>query len=167
MHSKTSKNQKVSESWDIKPISTSHNLAKFSADDVIQAYFSGKKSQQDADISLRKEKFEQNLSKAVTASESLFQEITSMGFKCSSIHLKFKNIYRFSSIFIIDQSQYCSDKFLDVYMRSIEIKKELNTSDTFDFSVLFTPANEYFDLNSLVADGYVMSYYGGEKKIKH
>lgn len=145
--------------WVIKPISQDKEKETFSADDLIDAYLTGKKDKSDKDFQLRLEKLESNLKLAQELSIELYTKIIDEGFKCSTVKLKIKDIYHFSSVFLIDLDDYCKDSFLKIYEESIKLKKKVNEGKTFDFTTIFTPESEELEKNNLIADGYILSYY--------
>lgn len=148
--------------WEIKPIKTDPAAGKtFSADDLIDAYFNGKRDQIDQERQLRIEKLNGNLRKAAQLSVQIFDFIKDSGFTCNMVYLKVKNIYSFTALFLVDEDDYCDDSFLQVYEKTIEIKKAENTSTTFDYSTILTPTTKYFDKKSILVDGYILSYGGG------
>ena len=146
--------------WTIQPLKKEGELSVFSADDVIDAYFQGKKAQLNQESQLKIEKLQGNLSNAEKLSEGIFNFIKENNFKCSKVFLKIKDIYSFTSFFLVDEDDYCNDVFLKVYEKTIQIKKEANITSTFDFTTILTPKTEFFDSNVLLADGYILSYVG-------
>ena len=144
--------------WEINPIRQDKGKDTFSADDLIDAYLAGRQDKSDEDSQLRLEKLESNLKRAQELSINLFSEIKSSGFECSTVKLKIKDIYHFSSIFVINEDDYCKDDFLKIYEKSIALKKEVNEDRTFDFTTIFTPESEDLEKDSMVADGYILSY---------
>lgn len=144
--------------WEINPIRHNKGKDTFSADDLIDAYLAGRKDKSDEDSQLRLEKLESNLTRAQELSINLLNDIKSSGFECSTLKLKIKDIYHFSSIFIINEDDYCKDDFLKIYEKSITLKKEVNEDRTFDFTTIFTPESDDLEKESMVADGYILSY---------
>ena len=145
--------------WKINPYKKGDEI-KYSANEVIEAYFSGKNAQKREDEQVLFEKFAENIEKATKNAESLFTYIKQQGFECNSIYLRIKDIYNFITLFVVDENDFCSENFKKVYEESIKIKKKLNNSNTFDFSIFFTPRNKHLSIESLRADGYLMSYHG-------
>ncbi len=144
--------------WKINPIRQNKGKDTFSADDLIDAYFAGRKDKSNEDTQLRLDKLESNLKRAQDLSLKLVSEIKSNGFDCSTVKLKIKDIYHFSSIFLINEDDFCNDDFLKIYEKSIALKKEVNADRTFDFTTIFTPESEDIEKDSMVADGYILSY---------
>lgn len=148
----------LTSTWEKTPIREEKGKKTFSSDDLIDAYLKGKKAQADQDNQMRLEKLEYNLKKAMELSEGMFSAIKSSGFSCDQVRLKIKDIYHFSSVFIVGEDDFCDDKFLEIYEKSIELKKKANKSGTFDFTTIFTPKNEELEEKSLIADGYIFNY---------
>jgi len=143
--------------WVVNPLEVSTGFI-FSADEVINAYFQGKKDQKSENRNILMEKLEVNLVKAKKASEELYHLIDSKGFKCVEVLLKVKNIATFNSLFIINEEDFVKDEFQEIYIESIRKKKELNDSTTFEFSTIFMPTSGDLIMNSLLADGYILNY---------
>lgn len=156
----TEKKKSLPNDWDVKPIKQDEDKKTYSADDLIDAYFKGAKDQKNKDQQTMMDKLEQNIKKAQLKSEEIYNFISKQGFSCKQIMLRVKDIYRYTSIYIIDEKDYCNDKFLEVYKHSVSVKKDVNQSKTFDFTIIFTPDNKNLDKTHLLADGYILSYGG-------
>ena len=144
--------------WQIRPIKQDKGKDTYSADDLIDAYLKGRKDASNNDKQIRMEKLEANLERAKTLSVHLFEEIKKQGFSCNAIKLKIKDIYHFSSIFLVNEDDYTDDKFLNIYSESVKLKREANKEKTFDFTTVFAPMNSEVELNNMLADGYIFSY---------
>lgn len=144
--------------WKLNPIKTDKGTDRFSADDLIDAYFNGKRDQVDEEKQLRLDKLKENIEKASNLSVEIFNHIGELGFRCEMIFLKVKSIYNFTSLFLIEEDDYCDDRFLEVYKKTISIKNVSNVGKTFDFTTIMTPSSDSFDKKSVLADGYILSY---------
>lgn len=153
-----SASQITEKDWKLNPIKTDKGTDRFSADDLIDAYFNGKRDQMDEEKQLRLDKLKENIEKASTLSVEIFNHIAELGFKCEMIFLKVKSIYNFTSLFLIEENDFCDDRFLEVYEKTISIKSTVNTGKTFDFTTILTPSTSSFDKKSVLADGYILSY---------
>jgi hypothetical protein len=149
---------KLEDYWRIKPIREEKGKETFSSDDLIDAYLKGRKDAVDSEKQMRFEKLETNLDKAKNLSEKIYEMIKEDGFKCNRVKLKIKDIYNFSSIFLINENDYLNDRFLNIYKKSIRLKKEVNSDKTFDFTTIFAPINDEVEINNMLADGYIFSY---------
>lgn len=149
--------------WDMKPLRKEEGKDVFSVDNVIDAYLSGRRDQLNHEIQLKFEKLGQNLETATNLSKQIFDFIKENHFRPNKVYLKIKDIYSFTSFFLINEDDYCDDNFLKVYEKTIEIKKQTNKSNTFDYTTILTPYSEFFDSNSLLSDGYILSYDGEQK----
>ncbi len=144
--------------WQISPIKHEKGKDTYSSDDLIDAYLKGRKDAANNDKQMRLEKLEANLKKAKTLSVNLYNSILKQGFNCNTIKLKIKDIYHYSSIFLVQEDDYIKDDFLNIYIESIKIKKEANKNKTFDFTIVFAPMNTEVEFNNMLADGYIFSY---------
>ena len=150
--------EKSNVDWQIRPIKEEKGYETYSSDDLIDAYLKGRKDAADSDRQMRFEKLESNLDKAKELSEKLIGIINKEGFNCNIIKLKIKDIYNFSSIFLVNEDDYLKDEFLKIYKRSIQLKREVNSDTTFDFNTIFAPINSDVEINNMLADGYIFSY---------
>jgi len=150
--------EKKNINWQISPMRHEKGKDTYSADVLIDAYLKGRKDAANIDKQMRLEKLEANLKKAKSLSVHLFESIKEQGFNCSSIKLKIKDIYHYSSIFLVNEDDYINDDFLNIYSQSIKIKKEANKEKTFDFTTIFAPMNSDVEFNNMLADGYIFSY---------
>ncbi len=150
-------NKQISD-WQISPLKQEKGKETFSADDLIDAYLKGRKDAAGFDKQMRMDKLDTNLEKAKELSVKLYNSINGLGFKCSSIKLKIKDIYHFSSIFIVNEEDYINDDFLKVYKESMTLKNKANKEKTFDFTTIFAPMHSKVEINNMLADGYIFSY---------
>lgn len=144
--------------WTVRPVKDDKVQKKYSEDDMIDAYLKGKREQANSEKQMQLEKLKDNINIVTDIAESLKQEISKNSFNCSDIRLRIKSIFRYSLIFVVNEDDFCNDNFLKIYEYSIDLKKEKNKSDTFDVNIIFTPENENFELDCLLADGYNLSY---------
>tara|TARA_R110002050_G_scaffold33007_2_gene84476 strand:- start:67037 stop:67513 length:477 start_codon:yes stop_codon:yes gene_type:complete len=143
--------------WDLLPL-RDNGEQTFSSDDMIDAYLKGKKDLVTQNQQTLLDKLESNLKLAKDYSENIYNSINSQGFNCELLRLNIQDIYNFKTIFLINEDDFCNDKFLTIYEESIEIKKELIKNPTFEFTTVFTPNSEDIDVKSMLADGYNLSY---------
>lgn len=144
--------------WKLAPVEEGMEKKFYSGDDLIDAYLKGKEDQKNSEIQVLTEKLENNLIAAKAHSERLFSIIQDYGFKCRVIKLKIKDIYTYVSLFIIDEDDFCNDDFLKIYEESIKLKKEYNTSSTFNFTTMFSPDNKELSEETILTDGFYLSY---------
>ncbi|MBE9492094.1 MAG: hypothetical protein IMY70_04355 [Bacteroidetes bacterium] len=144
--------------WKIIPERKGKEKKIYSGDDVIDAYLKGKKDQKNSDTQVFIDKLKDNLNLAKSISEKLYSIIINHGFKCKIVKLKIKDIYTYTSLFIIDEDDFCKDDFLKIYKESIKIKKEVNTSKTFNYNTMFSPDNRELSDNCVSIDGFYLSY---------
>lgn len=143
------------EDWKLEPIKGKET---YSVNEVINAYLQGKKAQADADKQLVMDKLNENLSKAQEIAVRLFGYVIDSGFDCKKLFLRIKDIYRYSLLVVVNEDDFCNDEFIKVYEHSIEIKKEVNVSNTFDLTIIFTPESNHLSNSCLLSDGYNFTY---------
>lgn len=143
--------------WKIIPERDPSKKQVYSADEMINAYYRGRKDQKDKETQVLIEKLENNLKLAQSLSEKLYAYIKKKGFECTVLKLKIKDFSTFISLFIINENDFCDDKFLDVYKESIKIKKK-HSGTTFDFRTIFSPDSSELSEECLSIDGFYLKY---------
>lgn len=143
---------RTSSNWILKP-----EKDYFTHDELIDAYLKGKEAQKNENKKILIEKLEANLKKAQDIVENLVEEIRNKGFKIYKSYLRINNIVKFDAIFDISIEDYTSDAFDEIYEKSQEIKKIVN-SDTFHLNLTFMPHNDNLNEQRVVRDGFIFSY---------
>lgn len=136
----------------------------FSADKVIDAYMKGKKFQKDAEEKEMMSFIKGNFSKAVKLSEQLYKFITDNNLTIKDTMLRMKDPFIFDAVYIISKDSYFSDKFRDIYKKSIELKSR-NNNESFNLSFTFMPFSKKINNERLRSDGFY-SRDGKQKAIK-
>lgn len=144
--------------WKLIQIEEGMEKKYYSGDDLIDAYLKGKEDQKNSNEQVLAEKLGENLIAAKSLSEKLFSTIHDNGFKCKVVKLKIKDIYTYISLFIIDEDDFCKDDFLKIYRESIRLKKEYNTSSTFNYTTMFSPDGNDLSEDTISTDGFYLSY---------
>lgn len=144
---------KLPEDWEIQTTTEQRERESYSADDVINAYIQGKKVQN----ALNGRILNENLKKAMKLSSSFSEVLKEKNIKCKLTLLKPKQITEFESIFVIDEEDYISPQFDEIYRLTISEKAKVN-NDTFHFSYIFIPDTENLNREKLSSNGYVFEY---------
>lgn len=129
----------------------------FTSDDVIDAFFQGKKAGKAEVEAVFIKQFNDNLRAAIRASETLstFIEKT-LKSEIKSIHIRPEDITSFSSLFVISkESQFLSDKFKKAYAKAREIRNKTR-KDYFEIDFMFMPNTKFFNDKCLSADGFIL-----------
>ena len=144
--------------WDLRPAFRADEKDVYSADDLIDAYLRGKTDMLNSfENNAMYEAFGKNLEQAKNLSAPLYEKIVEEGIKCNRVYLKIKNRKRFNALFSVDEEQWLAGKLKPFYDEAREIEKK-HLSKTFDFAIIFMPKSEHFNYESLLADGYLLSY---------
>lgn len=138
------------ENWRQQYDAVTHN-------DVIDAYLKGKEAGKDATRIAMVKLFEQNLKKAQTKSEELYEVLKSMGFSINSIHLKADNITNFMALIIADYKDYVNENFLNAITVSRELKTKTDAEE-FTLNFYFTYHADTLNEHCLDSDGYFLKY---------
>ena len=138
-----------------------HTTTKFTGDEMIDAYFLGKKAGievgWDEKFKIIANQFAKNIESAVKISEELYIEAAESNILLKSIHLKADGLSKFTSLFVADAKDYVSDSFLKVH--SIARKYRGNNKDEDIYlSFLFMPYSDSINKDCLTSDGYFLSY---------
>lgn len=143
--------------WELKPSVERKEKKLFSADELIDAYFKGKKDLLDETKKVLIEKFSKNIDLAKKVSEEFFEALKKENYSCKYVMLKALNVTNFENIFIIKKSDFISDRFREVYRQSREKKAKIN-NQTFNLSFSFMPYSEKINEKRLRTDGYILKY---------
>jgi hypothetical protein len=139
------------------------NSATYTGDDLIDAFIQGKQAGRNEKKKEMLERLNKNVVKATKLSEQLYHSALDQEFKLFEIHLKAENISTYTALFLVDSTDFLSDRFRSVYTIARQLKNEAET-DTFYISFSFTPKSEQLSENCLVADGFFLKYEKKQRK---
>ncbi len=146
--------------WILKPRVEEKTKKWYSADEMIDAYFKGRKDQKDESEKILYEKFEKNLQQAKEITADFFALIMAEHkIKCKFAKLRANRITDFDAIIVVSQSDFISDEFKKIYSLARKKKEEVNTN-TFQISFTFMPETKNIDENKLLSDGFILRYGG-------
>ena len=130
----------------------------FSADQVLNAWYKGKK---DAIVELEQqqvETIENSFNSSGEATRKVFQFLDSIGIKPLSAHLNPKGMSKHTIIITVSEDDYFSDNMLQAYGLVRSIEKDLNPE--LDLMFMFMDDDGNIDLNKLVNDGFNFGFKG-------
>jgi hypothetical protein len=133
--------------------------ASYSSNDLIDAYFKGKRDEKTQNEKILFEKLRQNIAEATKIAETFINTVKDKGIKILYAHLKIEDIGRFNFLFVVEEEHYFSDAFRDIIVLSQQIKKDRQT-DTFQISFTFTHNSDKISEECIVSDGYILRYDG-------
>ncbi|MBD3330272.1 hypothetical protein GF354_01945 [Candidatus Peregrinibacteria bacterium] len=139
-------------SWKEAPIKK-----RFSADDLIDAYFRGREDEVADREKILMEKLVANLDKAKEISEDFFKYLIEKKYSCKYLKLRATDVTHFDAIFVIEQKDYIKESFKRVYAKSRKVKENIN-GDTFCYSFSFMPFSKYISEDEFLSDGYFLDY---------
>lgn len=148
---------RLPDDWEIQPTDEQKKIQSFSANAVINAYLQGRRDQSIQNERILTEKLNENLEKAMNLSSRFSDILQEKKIKCLHILLRPKKITEFESIFVIDEKNYISSQFDEIYRLAISKKTKIN-SDTFHFSYIFIPYSKNLNREKLKSDGYILEY---------
>lgn len=130
----------------------------FSADEVIDAYFKGKSDQVNAHHQVLLDKFKENMQKTEKVAKQIAAKLKASNLKCLSIHLKAKDIYSFYLLVLVDEASYLTEKFDDIYKFSLELRRNVNNSSTYNLAIMFAGVEKELNMNKIISDGYFYTF---------
>jgi hypothetical protein len=140
----------------------------FTGDEMIDAYFLGKKigiqSGWDEKVKILTKQFSKNIESAVQISENLYKEVLENNICLNSIYLRSDGLSKFTSLFVADMKDFVSDDFLKVQSIARKYKGNSKNQDIY-LSFLFMPYSEKISKDCLTADGYFLSYANNKRTI--
>lgn len=138
-----------------------HPADRFSGDEMIDAYFLGRKAGIEAGwdekFQILVKQFKTNIESAVSVSETLYKQASEIGIALKTIHLRSDGLSKFTALFVVDAKDFISDNFLNVYKISRKLNGNKSNPDIY-ISFLFTPASDTLNQDCLTADGYFLNY---------
>lgn len=154
--SRTMKEVETSD-WSLKPRIEFQKEKVYSADEVIDAYFKGRKDQFEEDKKILLDIFSRNLDKAKLVCEEFFRTLADNNIVCKFVSLRALTVTHFDAVFVVSKKNFLSLDFDTIYRMSREKKKQINTA-TFQFSFSFMPLTILLNEDQMLTDGYIMRY---------
>ncbi len=143
-----------------QPNNWEKNTQPFTDDELINAYQLGKKTGMTEQARILSRTFEQNVNKAQSYCEKLYNSLIAKGYKLYTIHLRAESISTFSALFIVDKAQYLSDEFREAFVLSRNFQESI-ISDDFHIIFMFMAHSKTINEDCLNADGYFLKYEKG------
>jgi hypothetical protein len=127
-----------------------------SANDVIDAYFKGKKDGAMEQFEKMKQEFWVNLKLASSISEELLSNAKDNKIQIDEVYLKATNFNSFNVLFLVDDTDDIKE-LSKAYILSTEIKKKYRTQ-RFHIDFAFSENSETLSKDCIAADGYLVRY---------
>lgn len=153
----TSKKLKEMADWSLRPRIEVKKEKHYSADELIDAYFRGRRDQFEEDKKILLESFSKNLKRAKQVCEEFFLTLEKSDVGCAFVSLRAMTISHFDAIFVVPKHKFIALDFDTIYRIAREKKKEV-TTDTFNFSFSFMPLTDTLNEGRMLTDGYIMKY---------
>ncbi|MDR0305657.1 MAG: hypothetical protein LBI42_02345 [Chitinispirillales bacterium] len=144
--------------WSLRPQTGSGEEKHYSSDELIDAYFRGKRDQAEENKKILMRAFSDNIKKAKTVCEEFFLALEQNGVGCEFVALRTKSISQFDAIFTVAKDKFISPDFDVVYQMALEKEKEITAKNTFSFYFSFMPLTESLNERQMLVDGYIMKY---------
>lgn len=126
----------------------------FNADEVLDAYLTGK---QDGINELNNNAIEwikRNLSDCMKFLNELFEDINKRGIAFDGIFYNPPSPYSITLIVTVSEDDFLKDDFNDLYSFIHQLEENYNT-DTLEICLSFIAKNEFYDEESIIEDGFI------------
>ena len=130
---------------------------KFDANDVIEAYFNGKKQGHEDFKALFVEKFHSNLNKSGSLTAKCIAFIKENGFTPVFAKLKVSSFKSYSVLIGVKEEDYNNENFLKIYDHANVLEME-DDSDLFSISFHFAYEGIGFNQKAVINDGYRINF---------
>jgi hypothetical protein len=147
--------------WLTRPQIEIEKEKHFSADKVIDAYFTGKKHGLEENKKTLLELFSDNLELAKKNCEEFFTILEANSVRCAFVALRATDVVNFDAIFTVPAEKFLAPDFDNIYKMALDKKNNINT-DTFKLYFSFMPLTNSLDEGRMLADGFILKY--GEKQ---
>lgn len=155
------KNIQSTKSSEVLPNKWETSDSSITADDVIDAYFLGKKDGVNEEYEKLKKEFLINLKLASSIAEELFGITEDNKLALDEVYLKVDNFNSFDILFLVNESIYNDNlNIRNVYALGRNLKNKYQ-SDRVKLNFSFAPNSNDLCKSSLYSDGYLVKY---EKK---
>lgn len=109
---------------------------------------------------------DRNVGRATTLSENIFH----IAHKEHSVDikkalLKIDTLHQYEALFLVEKSDYLSEKIKNVYLKSQTIKSDFNC-DEFYITFKFMPYSDTLNQDCIHNDGFTLEYGQGKQKLK-
>jgi len=127
----------------------------FTSDDLIDAYLHGRKDAFAAAKQLAFDKLIANIEKSKDITVSLLNALKNHNFNPIDAYLLVDGFDYFKIMITVPELERASDDFLEMYDIATELE-ENNKNDFYYVLVSFCHANEHFDEEKVLSDGYIL-----------
>src|SRR5689334_22382958 len=97
--------------------------ASFSDDDLIDAYLKGTKDGKSSHEKIILDRFKENVIKATGVAEKFISMAKERGITLINAHLKAEDVAKFTVLFIVDEDDFTSDAFREIYLLARGVKE--------------------------------------------
>jgi hypothetical protein len=129
----------------------------FSADNLIDAYFNGKKQGVEDYKALVLEKLHFNLEKSGELTFKCISEIKIKNFTPVSAKLRINTYKNYSVLIFVNKEDYINEGFIDIYQYSGNLEIE-NESEFFSIDFHFAYKGDCFNEKAVINDGYTINF---------
>lgn len=138
-----------------------HASDAYTGDDMIDAYFLGKKAGIEAGwgdkIKILANQFKKNIESAMSVSEQVLNEAKEVKIHLKDILLRADSVSKFTAIFIADEKDFASELFLQAHQIAKKYDRDKANNEIY-LSFLFMPDSKNTSNDCLEADGYFLRY---------
>jgi len=154
---KSKKINNIADSWLLRPQAEIEKEKFFSSDELIDAYFKGRRDQVEENKKVLLKIFSDNLNRAQQTCEEFFAALEKSDVKGFFVSLRAESVTIFDAVFVVPAQKFLTHDFDAVYKMAREKKKEIATA-TFNLSFSFMPLTDSLDEGQMLMDGYILKY---------
>jgi len=147
-----------------KPVSSIpnwHPTDKFTGDELIDAYFLGRKAGikagWDEKFQIIANQFGKNIESAVKIAEDFYKEVLENNISLKTIYLKSEGFSKFTALFIADMKDFASEEFLKVHTIARKYRGNTQNKEIY-IGFLFVPFSDKISQDCIDSDGYFLRY---------
>ena len=127
----------------------------YTSDQLIDAYFYGKRNALEATKRLVDEKFSNNIDKSGFISSNLLIHLQNKKYTPVDAYLRINAIDNFDIMVTVPENEMMGDDFLDMYNVVSEIETR-SKDEYYDVLISFCPLNDNFEEKNVFSDGFLL-----------
>lgn len=143
----------ISELWEIEPAKE----GKYTEDQVIDAYLTGKKSGLESHHKALVKTLEQNVDKCGSYTESIISYLKELKINPKDAFLRISKFDLFDVIICVPEKEFLNERFFEVYDYVSDFEDQYNSvkDNTFEVEFSFLDFQNDYCVKTLNSDGYI------------
>ena len=132
---------------------TAQRTYSYSFDELMKAYFDGKKEGQELAMKLMLQQIEKNFQAITHATKQLVSYLKENSYPITTIKMRFDSVSDFTVLTIVPEETFASESFLKVYDFTEKLESSIN-NEFLEASFRFAGIGGKVNENALLSDGY-------------